>query len=167
MGRGVSCWDESRIAKMLELKESGLSAGLIAMQLETTRNAILGKLHRLGVRIAGRTSRRNSPEYAQERSKLAAQRNRTRRLSNKKWDEKWEMLLKAGIRHDEERHHDKCMMAGEPRAPMVRRHLAGIQPPTTKPITLQFVRCLEGSGRVMDNAIVARFLAQEDGNELG
>ena len=48
-GSGVTFWTEERIAELLRLAADGLSAGLIAKEFGTTRNAIIGKLHRLGV----------------------------------------------------------------------------------------------------------------------
>lgn len=42
-------WDEHAIQTLKELTAQGLSASLIAKELGTTRNAVLGKLWRLGI----------------------------------------------------------------------------------------------------------------------
>lgn len=54
-GSDVKFWTEERIAELLRLAADGLSAALIANKLGTTRNAIIGKRHRLGV-YNGRTN---------------------------------------------------------------------------------------------------------------
>lgn len=43
-----SFWDANR-ARMLELRASGLSTSKIAAAIGATKNAVIGKLHRLGV----------------------------------------------------------------------------------------------------------------------
>jgi GcrA cell cycle regulator len=56
-------WTEERVAELKELWSSGLSAAQIAARLgDVTRNAVIGKVHRLG--LSGRPSpiRRSRPE---------------------------------------------------------------------------------------------------------
>src|ERR1041384_1371630 len=42
-------WPQEKVEKLIELFGSNLSCGKIAVQLDTTRNAIIGKLSRLGL----------------------------------------------------------------------------------------------------------------------
>lgn len=64
-GSGVTFWTEERIAELLRLAADGLSAGLIAKEFGTTRNAIIGKLHRLGV-YKGRANPRGEKRIVRE-----------------------------------------------------------------------------------------------------
>lgn len=51
----TSQWTEERVAELTELWNSGLSAARVAAKLgEVTRNAVIGKVHRLG--LSGRPS---------------------------------------------------------------------------------------------------------------
>ena len=55
----MSTWDEARESKLKELWEKGHTASQIAKILgDTTRNAVIGKAHRL--KLAGRTQSRKS-----------------------------------------------------------------------------------------------------------
>ncbi len=48
-------WTEERVAELTELWNSGLSAARVAAKLgDVTRNAVIGKVHRLG--LSGRPS---------------------------------------------------------------------------------------------------------------
>lgn len=58
-------WTDDEIATLTRMQEAGSTAAVIAAQLKTTRNAILGKLFRLGFsrpRPEGRTIRRRGPD---------------------------------------------------------------------------------------------------------
>jgi GcrA cell cycle regulator len=58
-------WTDDRVATLKKLWNDGLSASLIATKIgEVTRNAVIGKAHRLG--LAGRTtgSRKRNPSCA-------------------------------------------------------------------------------------------------------
>ena len=46
-------WTEERVQRLTELFNAGLSSGLIAIELQTTRNAVIGKLNRLHLHRAG------------------------------------------------------------------------------------------------------------------
>lgn len=50
---GVNTWTEEQIAELKSLWDHGDSASVIARQMKTTRNAILGKVHRLGLEPRG------------------------------------------------------------------------------------------------------------------
>ena len=43
-------WTKERVLKLERMWLEGLSAREIALSLSTTRNAVLGKVHRLGVK---------------------------------------------------------------------------------------------------------------------
>jgi len=43
-------WTKGQISKLRKMWLEGVSAGEIAVSLKRTRNAVLGKLHRLGVK---------------------------------------------------------------------------------------------------------------------
>jgi GcrA cell cycle regulator len=61
------CWDDAREAKLRKLHAEGLSAGRIAAIFgDCTRNAIIGKLHRLGIR------RLHTPSKTSTASRCAA-----------------------------------------------------------------------------------------------
>lgn len=44
-------WTEDKVKKLLELREQGLSARLIANEMGVTRNSVIGKVHRLGLKF--------------------------------------------------------------------------------------------------------------------
>jgi hypothetical protein len=44
-------WDEEKVANMLKLLNEGASTRVAAVALGTTRNAVIGKMHRLGLRV--------------------------------------------------------------------------------------------------------------------
>lgn len=63
-------WTDDRIAKLKKMWEKGLSASQIAEELgEVTRNAVIGKAHRLG--LSGRPSPVKSKEKKKAKSKPA------------------------------------------------------------------------------------------------
>lgn len=41
-------WDEARCEYLLSLREIGYSAGRIAAEMQVSRNAVIGRLHRMG-----------------------------------------------------------------------------------------------------------------------
>jgi GcrA cell cycle regulator len=66
-------WTGERVATLEQLWTGGLSASAIAAQLgEVTRNAVIGKAHRLG--LAGRASR-GRPRHRQRAASLLPGRN--------------------------------------------------------------------------------------------
>ena len=54
MNQYTNPWSEERVSQLRELVKQGLSAGQIARELGLSRNAVIGKLSRLGLRLAGR-----------------------------------------------------------------------------------------------------------------
>lgn len=44
-------WTIERIKELQELKALGWSAGMVAERLETTRNAVIGKIHRMKLEV--------------------------------------------------------------------------------------------------------------------
>lgn len=44
-------WTTSKVSQLLELVQSGLTKRVIAETMETSRNAVIGKLFRLGLRM--------------------------------------------------------------------------------------------------------------------
>jgi GcrA cell cycle regulator len=46
-------WTDARVAKLTELWREGLSASMVAARLGVSRNAIIGKVHRLGLSKSG------------------------------------------------------------------------------------------------------------------
>lgn len=46
-------WTEDKTKRLRELLPAGMSASRIAAELGTTRNAVLGKAHRLGLKLGG------------------------------------------------------------------------------------------------------------------
>lgn len=66
-------WTKERIAKLQKMWEKGLSASQIAEELgEVTRNAVIGKAHRLG--LSGRPSPVKSAKKAAQKPKPAAKK---------------------------------------------------------------------------------------------
>ena len=47
--RAVSVWNEERLEKLTKLWEQGLSITQIGIRLGVTRNAVVGKVHRMGL----------------------------------------------------------------------------------------------------------------------
>ncbi len=75
-------WTDDRVATLKKLWNDGLSASLIATKIgEVTRNAVIGKAHRLG--LAGRTtgSRKRSPAHAASLFRAPAHPRKTRTVS--------------------------------------------------------------------------------------
>ena len=56
----TTVWTQERIDKLLALRESGLTASQIAKNLDTTRNAVLGRVNRLGLSMASDRPRKPS-----------------------------------------------------------------------------------------------------------
>lgn len=82
-----STWTEERTTELRRLWDDGLSCSQIAGQLGgVTRNAIIGKVHRLG--LSGRLQRMSPEErIAKDRGRDAARNIRriARRAANKGW----------------------------------------------------------------------------------
>lgn len=64
-------WDDEAVAKLKKLWSEGLSAGQIAMRISMTRNAVIGKVHRLGLASRDTSS-------ARVRSRMATSNRRKR-----------------------------------------------------------------------------------------
>ena len=62
-------WTEERISLLKKLWEEGASANRIAEQIGTSRNAVIGKVHRLGLSKRESPIKRNpqSPSYSRKR----------------------------------------------------------------------------------------------------
>ena len=70
-------WTEERVEQLKKLWEAGLSASQIAGELgNITRNAVIGKVHRLGL-----SGRAKSPSSAAPRPRKARPQNHMMRLS--------------------------------------------------------------------------------------
>ena len=68
-------WSDERIAALVQYRRRGWSASRISEALGTTRNAVLGKLHRLGMckpygRKRGRLAMLNSAEVLRQEDAL-------------------------------------------------------------------------------------------------
>jgi GcrA cell cycle regulator len=61
-----STWDDERVEKLTKLWSEGLSASEVGARLGVSRNAVIGKLHRMG--LAGRHYGRKMPSRAKPRS---------------------------------------------------------------------------------------------------
>lgn len=49
----MSGWTEAEDARLRQLVDDGLSAGLICGQMGRSRNSVMGRVHRLGIRLKG------------------------------------------------------------------------------------------------------------------
>src|SRR5207247_1010291 len=68
----VLTWSDDRVEQLKKLWESGLSASQIAAELgNVTRNAVIGKVHRLG--LSGRAKSPSSAAPRQRKARPAAQ----------------------------------------------------------------------------------------------
>jgi len=68
----VLTWSEDRVEQLKKLWESGLSASQIATEMgNVTRNAVIGKVHRLG--LSGRAKTPSSAAPRQRKARPAAQ----------------------------------------------------------------------------------------------
>lgn len=63
-------WTEPRIEQLKSLSNEGLSASLIAERMETSRNAVLGKMSRLKLRHRMKTSRPRKPAEAKKKQQI-------------------------------------------------------------------------------------------------
>lgn len=88
----TATWSDERIAKLVELHQDGWSGGMIAAHLGVSRNAVIGKIHRLGITRgnqqqryvrkpgggrspAGLARKKRPGEYASKASERRAARN--------------------------------------------------------------------------------------------
>lgn len=77
-------WTEERVALLTKLWAEGLSASQVAKQLgEVTRNAVIGKVHRLGLSGRATPSRASRPRSPAQRS-ISHPRLRTEPLTQQK-----------------------------------------------------------------------------------
>src|SRR5438270_6709541 len=68
----VLTWSEDRVEQLKKLWEAGLSASQIAAELgNVTRNAVIGKVHRLG--LSGRAKSPSSTAPRPRKARAAAQ----------------------------------------------------------------------------------------------
>jgi GcrA cell cycle regulator len=70
-------WTDDRVAAVTQLWAAGLSASQIAAQLGVTRNAVIGKLHRLG--LLGSRPRSDATRRITSRPRAPSPRRRARR----------------------------------------------------------------------------------------
>ena len=68
----LSTWTEDRVAELTRLYADGYSASLIAPILKLTRNAVLGKVHRLGLVSPEGEKRTNGVRAPRQPAKLHA-----------------------------------------------------------------------------------------------
>ena len=68
----LSTWTEDRVAELTRLYADGYSASLIAPILKLTRNAVLGKVHRLGLVSPEGKKRTNGVRAPRQPAKLHA-----------------------------------------------------------------------------------------------
>src|SRR5437879_13499572 len=74
----VLTWSEDRVEQLKKLWEAGLSASQIAAELgSVTRNAVIGKVHRLG--LSGRAKSPSSAAPRQRKARPAQQMMRVSR----------------------------------------------------------------------------------------
>lgn len=74
-------WTEERVEKLIQLHSDGCSASIIAEQLgHTTRNAVIGKLNRLGL-----ASKRGRPSVVRERKVVPRARPRRSEIVYKRF----------------------------------------------------------------------------------
>ena len=101
-------WNDDRVEQLKKLWADGLSASQIAAQLgEVTRNAVIGKVHRLGLATRASSNRTNSSRLrlrqAQPRRAAAQQRQRASNVGNTAFRQMLESDLAQGaVPHVEE-----------------------------------------------------------------
>ena len=69
-------WDEDTIEKLLTLHHEGKTAGEIGAELGKTRNAVIGKLHRMGMARKQLEAAKLAREKEEEERRLAEQAKR-------------------------------------------------------------------------------------------
>lgn len=77
-------WTDERIGTLTRLWSEGVSAGNIAIALKTDRNAVIGKIHRLGLPVPANKQpyKRGRHTVAPGRTKSAAKRVHLKRFIN-------------------------------------------------------------------------------------
>jgi GcrA cell cycle regulator len=78
-------WNDERVEQLKKLWADGLSASQIAAQLgEVTRNAVIGKVHRLGLATRASSNRTNNSRLRlrQAQPRRAVQRQRVSNVAN-------------------------------------------------------------------------------------
>jgi GcrA cell cycle regulator len=80
-----SIWTEEFSGRLISLVGDGVSFSQIAAQMGVTRNAAIGRAHRLGLngKLYGRTYTRKTPEQIEETKRLKAERRNERRRSQR------------------------------------------------------------------------------------
>lgn len=71
-------WTEERVQQLRKLHEEGLSCSLIGIELGLTRNAVIGKLARLGLKSAPKVVRDNRQRGATRKADPTRFRSRPR-----------------------------------------------------------------------------------------
>lgn len=92
-------WNDERVEQLKKLWADGLSASQIAAQLgEVTRNAVIGKVHRLGLATRASSNRTNSSRLRlrQAQPRRAVQRQRTTAVGNTAFRQ----MLEADLSHN-------------------------------------------------------------------
>lgn len=72
MTRHTESWPADRVESLEKLWKSGLSASQIGERLGCTRSAVIGRLYRMGLRDANRTSQLHRPPVARTRRPRSA-----------------------------------------------------------------------------------------------
>lgn len=116
-------WSEDRIAKLRELWDKGLSASQIAAELAegVTRNAVIGKAHRLGLK-----SRPSPVKTEASKPKKAAPKPKIKKEKNKNISllELNERVCKWPIGHPGEEEFHFCGRDSQPGLPYCPEHCA-------------------------------------------
>jgi GcrA cell cycle regulator len=92
-------WNDERVEQLKKLWADGLSASQIAAQLgEVTRNAVIGKVHRLGLATRASSNRTNSSRLRmrQAQPRRNVQRQRTTAVGNTAFRQMLEADLTQG-----------------------------------------------------------------------
>lgn len=92
-------WNDERVEQLKKLWADGLSASQIAAQLgEVTRNAVIGKVHRLGLATRASSNRTNSSRLRlrQAQPRRAVQRQRVSPVGNTAFRQMLESDLSHG-----------------------------------------------------------------------
>jgi len=92
-------WNDERVEQLKKLWADGLSASQIAAQLgEVTRNAVIGKVHRLGLATRASSNRTNSSRLRmrQAQPRRNVQRQRTTAVGNTAFRQMLESDLTQG-----------------------------------------------------------------------
>lgn len=85
----VEKWPQERVDQLLKLISEGYSAGVIGQQLGLTRNAVIGKAHRLGLVVGG------SKEPGKTKKRVARPRVPSQKPQRFRTVDAWQAALRA------------------------------------------------------------------------